>query len=85
LSKRRDWVFDPVYYSSVDARVASFDKEIIAPAAARFDETRDAKSRDDEGAACLTGRTGSGVGFFLRLRCSSVDAAPPPRAPAPPA
>jgi hypothetical protein len=36
--KHRDWVFDPVYYSSVDALVASFDKEIIAPAEARFDK-----------------------------------------------
>jgi hypothetical protein len=36
--KHRDWVFEPVYYSSVDALVASFDKEIIAPAEARFDE-----------------------------------------------
>jgi hypothetical protein len=36
--KHRDWVFDPVHYSSVDALVASFDKEIIAPAEARFDE-----------------------------------------------
>jgi uncharacterized protein YjbI with pentapeptide repeats len=36
--KHRDWVFDPIHYSSVDALVASFDKEIIAPAEARFDE-----------------------------------------------
>jgi uncharacterized protein YjbI with pentapeptide repeats len=36
--KHRDWVFDPVYYSSVDALVACFDKEIIAPAEARFDD-----------------------------------------------
>jgi hypothetical protein len=36
--KHRDWVFDPVHYSSVDALVASFDKEIIAPAEARFDK-----------------------------------------------
>ena len=36
--KHRDWVFDPVHYSSVDALVASFDKEIIEPAEARFDE-----------------------------------------------
>jgi hypothetical protein len=36
--KHREWVFDPVYYSSVDALVASIDKEIIAPAEARFDK-----------------------------------------------
>jgi hypothetical protein len=36
--KHRDWVFDPVYCFSVDALVASFDKEIIAPAEARFDD-----------------------------------------------
>jgi uncharacterized protein YjbI with pentapeptide repeats len=36
--KHRDWVFDPVHYSSFDALVASFDKEIIEPAEARFDE-----------------------------------------------
>jgi hypothetical protein len=36
--KHRDWVFDPIHYSSVDALVASFDKEIIAPAEARFDD-----------------------------------------------
>jgi hypothetical protein len=36
--KHRDWVFDPVHYSSVDALVASFDKEIIDPAEARFDQ-----------------------------------------------
>ncbi|MBV8104986.1 MAG: pentapeptide repeat-containing protein [Hyphomicrobiales bacterium] len=36
--KHRDWVFDPVYYSSIDGLVASFDKEIIEPAEARFDQ-----------------------------------------------
>jgi hypothetical protein len=33
-----DRVLDPVYYSSVDALIASFDKQIIAPAEAQFDE-----------------------------------------------
>jgi hypothetical protein len=36
--KHRDWVFDPIHYSSVDALAASFDKEIIEPAEARFDQ-----------------------------------------------
>ena len=36
--QHRDRVLDPIHYSSVDALVASFDKEIIAPAEARFDE-----------------------------------------------
>jgi hypothetical protein len=36
--KYRDWVFDPIYYPSVDRLVASFDKEIIEPAEARFDD-----------------------------------------------
>ena len=36
--KHRDWVFEPIYYSSVDALVATLDEEIIMPAEARFDE-----------------------------------------------
>jgi uncharacterized protein YjbI with pentapeptide repeats len=34
--KYRDWVFDPIHYSSVGALVASLDKEIIQPAEERF-------------------------------------------------
>ena len=34
----RDWVFEPLYYSSLDALVGALDKEIIGPAEARFDE-----------------------------------------------
>ena len=37
-SKHRDWVFEPIYYSSVDALVASLDEKIIKPAEARFAE-----------------------------------------------
>ena len=37
-SKHRDWVFEPLYYSSVDALVASLDEKIIRPAEARFVE-----------------------------------------------
>ena len=27
-SKHRDWVFEPIYYSSVDALIASLDEKI---------------------------------------------------------
>jgi Pentapeptide repeats (8 copies) len=37
-SKHRDWVFEPIYYSSVDALIASLDEKIIQPAEARFIE-----------------------------------------------
>jgi hypothetical protein len=36
--KHRDWVFEPIYYSSVDALIASLDEKIIKPAEARFVE-----------------------------------------------
>ena len=36
--KHRDWVFEPIYYSSVDALIASLDEKIIRPAEARFVE-----------------------------------------------
>jgi Pentapeptide repeats (8 copies) len=36
--KHRDWVFEPIHYSSLDALVKALDKEIIGPAEARFDE-----------------------------------------------
>jgi hypothetical protein len=36
--KHRDWVFEPLYYSSPDALVGALDKEIIGPAEVRFDE-----------------------------------------------
>ena len=36
--KHRDWVFEPVHYSSLDALVAALDEEIIKPAEAKFDE-----------------------------------------------
>jgi hypothetical protein len=37
-SKHRDWVFEPIHYSSVDALIASLDEKIIKPAEARFIE-----------------------------------------------
>jgi hypothetical protein len=36
--KHRDWVFEPIEYSSVDRLVEAMDTEIIRPAEARFDE-----------------------------------------------
>jgi hypothetical protein len=36
--KHRDWVFEPLHYSSLDALVGALDQEIIGPAEARFDE-----------------------------------------------
>jgi hypothetical protein len=36
--KHRDWVFEPLYYSSVDALIASLDAKIIKPAEARSAE-----------------------------------------------
>ena len=36
--KHRDWVFEPIEYSSVDRLVETMDAEIIGPAEARFDE-----------------------------------------------
>ena len=36
--KHRDWVFEPLHYSSLDALVGALDKETIGPAEARFDD-----------------------------------------------
>jgi hypothetical protein len=36
--KHREWVFQPLYYSSVDALIASLDEKIIKPAEARLVE-----------------------------------------------
>ena len=36
--KHREWVFQPIYYSSVDALIASLDEKIIRPAEAMFVE-----------------------------------------------
>jgi Pentapeptide repeats (8 copies) len=36
--KHRDWVFEPLYYSSLDALMGALDEEIIKPAEVRFDE-----------------------------------------------
>ena len=36
--KHRDWVFEPLYYSSLDALVGALDEKIIRPAEIRFAE-----------------------------------------------
>jgi hypothetical protein len=36
--KHRDWVFEPIYYSSVDALIGKLDEKIIRPAEKRFAE-----------------------------------------------
>jgi uncharacterized protein YjbI with pentapeptide repeats len=36
--KHRDWVFEPLYYSSLDALVGALDAKIIRPAEIRFNE-----------------------------------------------
>ncbi|MEH2546805.1 hypothetical protein V1283_003450 [Bradyrhizobium sp. AZCC 2262] len=36
--QHRDWVFEPLYYSSLDALVGALDEKIIGPAKARFAE-----------------------------------------------
>jgi uncharacterized protein YjbI with pentapeptide repeats len=36
--KHRDWVFEPLYYSSLDALVGALDQEIIGPAEVSFGE-----------------------------------------------
>jgi len=36
--QHREWVFEPLYYSSLDALVGALDEKIIKPAKARFAE-----------------------------------------------
>jgi hypothetical protein len=36
--QHREWVFEPLYYSSLDALVGALDEKIIKPATARFAE-----------------------------------------------
>jgi uncharacterized protein YjbI with pentapeptide repeats len=36
--KHREWMFEPIHYSSVDALIASLDEKIIKPAEVRFAE-----------------------------------------------
>ena len=50
-----DRVFEPIYYSSVDALIASLDEKIIQPAEARVVELRKRKAETMGGGACLGG------------------------------
>ncbi len=50
--KHRDWVFEPIHYSSIDAFVGAPDKEIIGPAEARFDELVVRKAERMKGKQC---------------------------------
>jgi hypothetical protein len=36
--KHREWVFEPIEYSSIDRLIEAFDSEIIVPAETRFNE-----------------------------------------------
>jgi Pentapeptide repeats (8 copies) len=36
--KHRDWVFEPIYYSSIDGLIGALDEKIIHPAEVRFAE-----------------------------------------------
>jgi len=36
--RHRDWVFEPLYYSSLDALIGALDTKIIGPAEVRFNE-----------------------------------------------
>ena len=47
--KHRDWVFEPIYYSSVDALIASLDEKIIGPAEAKFAELLERKAETMRG------------------------------------
>jgi hypothetical protein len=47
--KHRNWVFEPLYYSSLDALVGSLDKEIIEPAKVRFAELLARKAEEMKG------------------------------------
>lgn len=47
--KHRDWVFEPLHYSSLDALAAALDKEIIEPAEVRFAELLVRKAERMEG------------------------------------
>jgi uncharacterized protein YjbI with pentapeptide repeats len=42
--KHREWMFEPIHYSSVDALIAALDEKIIRPAEARFVELQKRKA-----------------------------------------
>jgi hypothetical protein len=47
--KHRDWVFEPIYYSSVDARIGSLDEKIIRPAEGRLADLLARKAQQMKG------------------------------------
>lgn len=47
--KHRDWVFEPIYYSSVDRLVDALDAEIIKPAEVRVTELLARKAEETKG------------------------------------
>jgi uncharacterized protein YjbI with pentapeptide repeats len=47
--KHRDWVFEPIYYSSLDRLANALDTEIIKPAEARFAELLARKAEEMKG------------------------------------
>jgi hypothetical protein len=47
--KHRDWVFEPIYYSSLDALVEALDEKIIRPAEVRFAELSGRKAERMKG------------------------------------
>jgi hypothetical protein len=47
--KHRDWVFEPIYYSSLDALVDVLDEKIIGPAKVRFAELLARKAEEMKG------------------------------------
>jgi hypothetical protein len=48
-SRHRDWVFEPLHYSSVDALIGALDEKIIRPAEARFVELMARKAEKMKG------------------------------------
>jgi hypothetical protein len=47
--KHRDWVFEPIYYSSLDRLITALDAEIIRPAELRFAELLGRKAEEMKG------------------------------------
>ena len=48
-TKHRDWVFEPIYYSSVERLIEALDAEIIEPAKLRFAELLARKAEEMKG------------------------------------
>jgi len=54
--KYRDWMFEPIYYSSLDRLVDTLDTEIIKPAEVRFAELLARKAEEMKGQAHLAAK-----------------------------